>query len=224
MLSTKPSKRPATPRTVTERAGSAVAELVRVHASVELLQSLDLVDVVPRLAELDPDVLPLPAVDVVLAGVVGREREPFVLVVAVEEVAEVPGAIADVDLGVRQVGDAEVVAARVLGDALRRVRRELHEADGARAGAGVGVELALGLDHRREQRRVEAVVRRVTPDDRRVAERIPEPRIPRRLRLLQIEEDSDRGDDHRTRDEPASQSERRSSSNTPATKSSSPSR
>src|SRR6185295_10398980 len=67
-----------------------VTELARVYASVELLQPLDLVDVVPRLVELDPDVLPLPTVDVVLAGVVGREREPLVLVVAVEEVAEVP--------------------------------------------------------------------------------------------------------------------------------------
>src|SRR5207248_9013718 len=47
-----------------------VAELARVRAAVDLLQPLDLVHVVPRLAELDPLVRSLPAVNVVLARVV----------------------------------------------------------------------------------------------------------------------------------------------------------
>ena len=47
--------------------------------------------------------LPLPAVDVVLAGVVGGEGEPLVVVVPVEQVAEVPGPVADVDVRVGEV-------------------------------------------------------------------------------------------------------------------------
>src|SRR4029077_12962539 len=109
----------------------SVPELGRVCAAVDLLQALDLVDVVACLVELDPDVLPLPAVDVVLAGVVGGKREPLVLVVAVEQVAQVPRAVADVDVRVGQVGDAETAAAGRLRDALRRGRRQLHQPHGA---------------------------------------------------------------------------------------------
>ena len=82
--------------------------------------------------------LPLPAVDVLLAGVVGGEREPLV-VVPLEKVAEIPRAVADVDVGVREVGDAETAAAGVLRDAPGGGRRQLHEADGSgRASARPG--------------------------------------------------------------------------------------
>src|SRR4029077_10898704 len=100
-------------------------------------QALDLGDVVARLVELDADVLALPAVDVLLAGVVGGERQLLVAVVPLEEMPEVPRTVADVDVRVREVGDAETAAARVLRDALGRVRRQLHEADGACVRASV---------------------------------------------------------------------------------------
>src|SRR5579884_473078 len=200
--------------------GRLVPELLRVRAAVDPLQPLDLVHVVPRLGELDSGVLLPPAVDVLLTRVVRRQREPFAPVL-VKQMSEVPRAVANVDVRVREIGDAEARAARVLRDALRRARRQLHEPDRPCLGASVRVELALGLDHRGEQRGVEMVLRGVDANVRRVPERKPEARVPRRLRLLQIEEAGDGREDHGARDEPAPQRDRRSSSRTPATKASS---
>src|SRR5215471_19175468 len=137
--------------------------------------------------------------------------------------AEVPRAVADVDVGVREVRDAEAAAAGVLGDALCRARRQLHQSDRPRTRAGVGIELALRFDHRGQQRGVELVLLGVDANVRRVAQRIPEPRVPRRLAPLQVDERAERRDDDRGDDDPAPQ-DRRSSSSTPATKASSSSR
>src|SRR5436190_9271687 len=82
------------------------ADARAVDAAVDALELLDALDVVPRLGERDPAALPAPEVDVVLAGVVGGQGEPLVSVL-VEQVAEVPRAVADVDLRVVEVGDAE---------------------------------------------------------------------------------------------------------------------
>jgi len=60
-------------------------------------------DVVASLLELDPHMRLLPAVDVLLARVVGGEGEPLVVVVPIEQVPEVPRAVTDVDVRVRQV-------------------------------------------------------------------------------------------------------------------------
>jgi hypothetical protein len=62
----------------------------------------DLLDVRARLRELDPDAAAAPRVDVALSRVVGGERRREVVVVAVKQVAEVPRAVADVDLRVEQ--------------------------------------------------------------------------------------------------------------------------
>ena len=78
------------------------AELGAVGVGVDRLQLLHALDVVARLRELDPDALLPPAVDVRLARVVGGERE-LLVVVLVEQVAEVPGAVADVQLRIAQV-------------------------------------------------------------------------------------------------------------------------
>ena len=75
--------------------------------------------------------LAAPLVDVRLAGVVRREREPLV-VVLVEQVPQVPRAVAHVDLGIVEIGEDEIVAACVHRDPLRRRRLQLHEADRAR--------------------------------------------------------------------------------------------
>ena len=77
-------------------------EPVRVRAPVDALQPLDTGDVCARLRELDRLVLRAPAVDVLLPGVVRGERGPLVAVL-VEQMAEVPGAVADVDLGLVEV-------------------------------------------------------------------------------------------------------------------------
>src|SRR5919199_333061 len=102
--------------------------------------------------------------------------------------AEVPGAVADVDLRLVEGVDAEARAAGADGDPLRRRRLELHQADRARARAGARPELALLVDDRREERRVEPVVPRVPADDLVVGERIAEPLVPRRLRAVDVRE------------------------------------
>src|SRR4051812_14225109 len=96
----------------------------------------------PGLGEGDPPPLAAPGVDVLLAGVVGRERGSFVAVL-VEQVAQAPRAVADVDLRVVEVGDAEARASGVHGDPLRSRGQELHQADRAGARARVDAELAL---------------------------------------------------------------------------------
>ena len=84
-------------------AASAAAELVGVDVRVDPLRVEHLLDVVPRLREPDPAAFAAPLVDVALPRVVRGERGTLVLV-AVEEVPEVPGAVADVELRVEEVG------------------------------------------------------------------------------------------------------------------------
>src|SRR4051794_2685797 len=112
-----------------------------------------------------------PAVDVALAAVVRRERERLVARVARHQVAQVPGAVGDVDLGRPEVLDGERDAARLARDHPRRRRRDLHEP--LRAGArGLAVaEARLGVDHRGDERRVEILVARLLADDVLVAQR-----------------------------------------------------
>ena len=97
------------------------AELGRIRVRVHVPEAHDLGDVAPRLGERDPRPVLAPAIDVPLARVVGGEHELRVLV-ALAQVVEVPGAVADVDLGVAQIVDDEAVAARAESDPLRGVR------------------------------------------------------------------------------------------------------
>src|SRR4029079_7207247 len=134
--------------------GSAIActltqsELLRVRVGVDLLHVLDLLDIAPRLGELDADALLEPAVDVARAGMIRGERGELVAI-AVEEVAEVPGAVADVDLGRVEVIDDEPVSSRSHCDASGRIGQQLHQAHRAGVGPRAGVEPALGVDDSR---------------------------------------------------------------------------
>src|SRR5829696_8043869 len=148
---------------------------------------LDPLDVVAGLREGDSLPFGAPLVDVVLARVVGRQGGALV-VVLVEQVPQVPGAVADVDLGIVEIGDAEPRAARVDGDALRCVWEQLHQSDRARAGTGARAKLALLVDHARQQRRVEPVVTRVTAHDRFVVEGVADPHVPPGLRRVDVRE------------------------------------
>src|SRR5207237_7754681 len=118
-----------------------------------------------------------PLVDVPLAGVMSGQRGPLVPVL-VEQVAQVPGAVADVDLGVVEILYPELRPSRVDSDSLRRVRKQLHQSDRPRARLHVRAKLALLVDHRGQQGGVEVVVPSVAPDDRVVLERIPEANPP----------------------------------------------
>ncbi len=111
---------------------------------------------------------------------VGGERQPR-LTVEIAEVREIPGAVAHVDLGVVEIRDDEAVSPGPERDPLRRLREELHQPDRARARARVGVELALRVDHAREQRGRQIVVPGMCPDDRLVAKRVADPLVPLRL-------------------------------------------
>src|SRR5215210_1594032 len=148
---------------------------------------LDPSDVVPGLCKRDPLPLGAPVVDVVLAGVVGGERGALV-VVLVEQVPQVPGAVAHVDLRVVEVGDAKPGASCVNRDALRGGGKQLHQADRARARARARAELALLVDHARQQRGVEPVVARVAAHDRVVVERVADSHVPPRLGRVDVRE------------------------------------
>src|ERR1044071_4359981 len=104
-----------------------------------------------------------------------KYRDERLVTGLLEEVLEVPGAVANVQLWVREVADAERRAAGADRDAACRRRRELHQPDGTRLRVRRRVELRLLVDHGREERRVEVVVVRVRTDDRRVVERIAQP-------------------------------------------------
>ena len=154
---------------------SAVPSSFAYELGVDLLDPLDLRDVAPRLRELDPDALLAPAVDVARACVVGGERGALVAV-AVEEVAEVPRAVADVDLG-RRRGRRRRTASPPVRTAMPRAvsGSSCIRPDRAGVRARLGVEPALGVDHGREQRRVEVVVLRVAAHDRLVPQRVADP-------------------------------------------------
>src|SRR5713101_5378457 len=68
-------------------------ELAPVRAAVDPLQPLDVSDVGPSLRELHADAVGLPAVDVLLACVVGGEREPLVVAVLLQQMVEIPRAV-----------------------------------------------------------------------------------------------------------------------------------
>ncbi len=110
------------------------------------------------------------------------ERRGHVVVVAVEEVPEVPRAVADVDLGIEQVARDESVPPRPCRDPLRGVGQELHQANGPCLRACGRVELALGVDDGGKQGGRQVVVPRVRLDDRLVAKRVADALVPLRLR------------------------------------------
>src|SRR5947208_12332439 len=85
-------------------------QLVPPDVAVNAFQLLDAGDVGARLGVADAGPASEPAVDVVLARVVGGERRTLV-VVLVEQVPQVPSAVANVDLGVVEVFRAEARAA-----------------------------------------------------------------------------------------------------------------
>src|SRR5206468_1558061 len=85
----------------------------------------------------------------------------------------------------------------------------------------VGVELRLLLDHRRQQSRIQVVMGGVAADDRRVLQRIPEPRVPGRLGVLQVDERAAEDDDEGCEEGETPQRDDESFSTTPATNASS---
>src|SRR5205814_10130179 len=116
--------------------------LETVRSAVDALQAFHPVDVRSRLAEADAAAGLQPRVDVLLARVVRGEGR-LLVVVLVQQMAQVPRAVADVQLGVVQIRDDELRAAGVHRDSLRRSGQQLHQADRARARLHVGAELAL---------------------------------------------------------------------------------
>src|SRR4029079_6523876 len=95
-----------------------------------------------------------PAVDVLLAGVVRSEREPLVAVLR-QQVMEIPGAVAHVQLRVVEIGEDELRSAGADRDALRGRGLELHQADRAGARLRIRAKLRLLVDHGGEERGIE---------------------------------------------------------------------
>jgi hypothetical protein len=126
--------------------------------------------------------------------VVRGEGKAHVVVVLVQ-VLEVPGAVADVDVRVAQVGDDELGAARAERDALGRVGQELHEPDRPRLGLGVRVEPALDVDDRGDEGRIEVVVPAVRAEDLLVLEWVARPQVPVGLCLDHPRPDRGHGQD-----------------------------
>ena len=107
---------------------------------------------------------PPQAADVLGPAVVGGERGDLVAVEAVEQVAQVEGAVADVEVRVGEVVVDEGLAAAQRLDRVGGVGGDLHQAAGAGVRGLVG-EARLLVDHRRDQRRVEVEALGLLADD-----------------------------------------------------------
>jgi hypothetical protein len=101
-------------------------------------------------------------------------------------VAQVPGAVADVQLRVEQVVGLPLVAPGAVGDPLTRLRQQLHQPDRAGRRPRIRVELRLLVDHGGHELGIQVVVLRVTDDDLLVAERVAQPLVPARLGLEDV--------------------------------------
>ncbi len=154
-------------------------EVVRVMVAVLLAALLDVRDVGTRLRErhvvggveaVGPAGPLDPAVNVGLAGVVGSDRGRFVPAVVVDQVAQEPGPVGDVDLGRGEIRLRELHAARPPRDEVRGLGRDLHQSARPRGGCLVA-EARLLVDHRGDQRRVEVLVGGLLADDVVVAQR-----------------------------------------------------
>src|SRR3954447_16219535 len=155
------------------------AEFARISPRVVLASLEHLLDVVARLREWNvgfgveglraPRSL-YPFIDVAEAGVVGGECQRLAPVVAVEQPAEIPRSVRDVDLRSREIRLREADATRLLRDEVRGVGRDLHQAACTSHARAVG-ELRLLVDDAADERRVEALLLRLLPDDVLVAQR-----------------------------------------------------
>src|SRR5262245_1711014 len=165
--------RPDASRRIESSLGLPDAEFVGVMVAVLLALIEHVVDVVLGLLEADvvlAQARAAPGGDVGLAGVVGRERGDHVAVEFVEEVAQVEGPVADVDLGIGEVVGAEGRAAAQVLDQLGGLRGHLHQA--ARTGVGLLVaEAGLGVDHGGDQVRRQVLLLGLLADDVLVAQR-----------------------------------------------------
>src|SRR5262249_60115586 len=74
-------------------------------------------------------------------------------------------------------------------DAARRVGGDLHQPDRPGRRRRGGAELRLLVDDRSEKRRIQVVLAGVDTDVLRVAKRIPEPLVPRGLRLQRVDDE-----------------------------------
>ena len=104
-----------------------------------------------------------PAVDVGFAAVVRGQGQRRVTAVHVEQIAQVVAAVGDVDLGRRQVRGGERRGARAMGEVFGSLGQDLHQALGA-GRRRARIELGLGINDRRDQRRVEVLVGRLVTD------------------------------------------------------------
>src|SRR5665811_2192798 len=129
-------------------------------------------DVGPRFVErdrLDPQRDPTPALGLGRARVVGGERGDLVAVELRQQLPQVEGAVADVDVGVGEIGRPEIGAAAAVLDLVGGFRRHLHQP--ARAGTrGLVAEARLGIDHGRDQRGVDLLFVGLLADDVLVAQ------------------------------------------------------
>src|SRR5262249_3627832 len=198
-------------------------QIVAICMSVDLLGAFDLVHVREHVGRCDPSPLGQPSVDGRLARVVGGERQSLVPVL-VDELAEVPGAVADVDVRVVEVRHLEARAAGPVRNRLAGYRLDLHQTHRTDLGERVRAKAALLVDHGGDEGGVQTVARRVCTDEVAVVERVLDPvdegwALDRRL----AEDDGGPGGDDRDGedDQDAAGVHRRSSSRTWATNASS---
>src|SRR3954449_7602513 len=100
----------ASARAATRGLGALIAELLRVLPPVLVPLLQHLFDVGAGFREgdlLDGEVRPTPPVGVAGAGVVGGERRGLVAVIAFQQFVQEEGPVADVQFGIREVGEPE---------------------------------------------------------------------------------------------------------------------
>ena len=111
-----------------------------------------------------------PLVHVLGAAVVGRQRRDLVAVEAVEQMPQVEGPVADVEVGVRKVVVDEGLSPAQGLDRVRGLGGDLHQP--ARAGVGrLVLEPRLLVDDRRDHRRVQVEALGLLTDDVVVTQR-----------------------------------------------------
>ena len=110
------------------------SELVTVVARVLVSLLEHILDVVAGLGERDvveAQARAAPGGDVRLAGVVGGQRRDLVVAELLDQVVEIEGAVADVDVGVGEIIELERLSPAQALDHLCRARRDLHQSASA---------------------------------------------------------------------------------------------
>jgi len=117
-----------------------------------------------------------------------RSEHEALTAVLVEEVLQVPRAVADVDLGVVEILRVERVTVGADSDTVSGLGGQLHQPDRAGGRLRVRVELRLLVHDGGDERGIKAVLTGVDANELRVAKRVADALVPGRARFFDDED------------------------------------